>query len=122
MKMTNLRSSKFKVSEGVLRDGALDLCRSPDVSDRHSICLASPPDWDQSETISAAVSATSSSNKANAPSLTMAGSGASTTSAGSGPGSTNASGGPADHLWEDNWDDDDAEDEWNKRLREHLAA
>lgn len=81
-------------------------------------------DWDESETISAAIS--SSTTKANnnaAPSLTMAGSGSSTaTTSASGPGCTNATGGPADHLWEDNWDDDDTEDEWSKRLREHLAS
>lgn len=28
-----------------------------------------------------------------------------------------ASGGPGDHLWEDNWDDDDVEDDFTKQLR-----
>ena len=26
-------------------------------------------------------------------------------------------GGPGDHLWEDNWDDDDIEDDFTKQLR-----
>ncbi|CAO1622977.1 unnamed protein product [Sympodiomycopsis kandeliae] len=68
-------------------------------------------DWDESDTIAAAVSK-------QQPSLTMAGG-----STGSASGSNNGSGNSAsDHLWEDNWDDDDTEDEWSKRLREHLAA
>lgn len=36
-------------------------------------------------------------------------------------GQTEANGAAQDHLWEDNWDDDDTEDEWSKSLREHLA-
>lgn len=39
-----------------------------------------------------------------------------------GSGASGNSNSVADHLWEDNWDDDDTEDEWSKSLREHLAS
>lgn len=34
---------------------------------------------------------------------------------GTAPGASN--GGPGDHLWKDNWDDDDVEDDFSKALR-----
>lgn len=45
--------------------------------------------------------------------LTFGGGGAS----GAGGAGAGAGSAPADHLWQDNWDDDDVEDDFSKALR-----
>lgn len=72
-------------------------------------------DWDDSETSLAHLS---SNTTGGASGLSISGerNSAGGVGASGAPGSA-AGGSSADHLWEDNWDDDDVEDDFSKALR-----
>lgn len=73
-------------------------------------------DWDDSETSLAHLS---SNTTGGASGLSISGERNSTGGGveGSGAAGNTAGGMAADHLWEDNWDDDDVEDDFSKALR-----
>lgn len=88
--------------------------------------LPFPPtalDWDDSQTLSSAAGKASTAiNSTNALTMAGGGSGGFGGSGTDGKDQKGAGAGTGDHLWEDNWDDDDREDEWSTSLKEHLAS